>query len=179
MSRPAMRVATAWSPVSRHGLHFLVSKVPGDHAQHASGAARKVASGLLLAVFGAIAFSGKAIIVKLAYRYGVDAVTLIMYRMLFALPLFALMAWWSSRGKPALKRRDWIGVLAPIGTPPEVVARLSAEMVKIIHSPDFRKRMDDIGAEPVGNTPAQMAQQIADDTRRFAQLVKDNKVTVD
>jgi len=67
--------------------------------------------GLGFAVLGAIAFSGKAIIVKLAYRYGVDAVTLIMYRMLFALPLFALMAWWSSRGKPALKRRDWIGVL--------------------------------------------------------------------
>jgi drug/metabolite transporter (DMT)-like permease len=62
-------------------------------------------------MLGAIAFSGKAIIVKLAYRYGVDAVTLIMYRMLFALPLFALMAWWSSRGKPALKRSDWIGVL--------------------------------------------------------------------
>jgi drug/metabolite transporter (DMT)-like permease len=67
--------------------------------------------GLLLAVLGAIAFSGKAIIVKLAYRHGVDAVTLIMYRMLFALPLFALMAWWSSRGKPALTQRDWIGVL--------------------------------------------------------------------
>ena len=44
--------------------------------------------GILLASAGAIAFSGKAIIVKLAYRYGVDAVTLIMYRMLFALPLF-------------------------------------------------------------------------------------------
>jgi drug/metabolite transporter (DMT)-like permease len=67
--------------------------------------------GLGFAVLGAIAFSGKAIIVKLAYRYGVDAVTLIMYRMLFALPLFALMAWWSSRGKPPLTRRDWIGVL--------------------------------------------------------------------
>ena len=46
-------------------------------------------AGLALAMAGAIAFSGKAIIVKLAYRYGVDAVTLIMYRMLFALPLFA------------------------------------------------------------------------------------------
>ena len=59
---------------------------------------------------GAIAFSGKAIIVKLAYRYGVDAVTLIMYRMLFALPLFALLAWWAGRGKPALTRRDWLVV---------------------------------------------------------------------
>jgi drug/metabolite transporter (DMT)-like permease len=59
-----------------------------------------------LAGLGAIGFSGKAIIIKLAYRYGVDAVTLIMYRMLFALPLFLLLAWWAGRGKPALTWRD-------------------------------------------------------------------------
>ena len=74
-------------------------------------APQNIAFGLLLATLGAIAFSGKAIIVKLAYRYGVDAVTLIMYRMLFALPIFVLMAWWASRGKPPLTRRDWWGVL--------------------------------------------------------------------
>ena len=74
-------------------------------------APKSAASGLLLAGLGAIAFSGKAIIVKLAYRHGVDAVTLIMYRMLFALPIFALMAWWASRGKPGLTRHDWWGVL--------------------------------------------------------------------
>ncbi|MBE7369379.1 DMT family transporter [Ramlibacter pallidus] len=68
--------------------------------------------GLALALGGAIAFSGKAIVVKLSYRYGVDAVTLIMYRMLFALPLFAGMAWWAGRGKPPLTRRDWGAVIA-------------------------------------------------------------------
>ena len=77
----------------------------------AQEAPKKIASGLLLATLGAIAFSGKAIIVKLAYRYGVDAVTLIMYRMLFALPIFALMGWWSSRGKPSLARKDYLGLL--------------------------------------------------------------------
>ncbi|MGZ5185427.1 MAG: DMT family transporter [Caldimonas sp.] len=66
--------------------------------------------GIVLAMAGSIAFSGKAIIVKLAYRYGVDAVTLIACRMLFALPLFALLAWWAGRGKPALTRRDWLVV---------------------------------------------------------------------
>ncbi len=67
--------------------------------------------GLMLALIGAIGFSGKAIIVKLAYRYDVDAVTLIMYRMLFALPLFIAMAWWAGRGKPALSGKDWLGVV--------------------------------------------------------------------
>ncbi|MGV3569144.1 MAG: DMT family transporter [Ramlibacter sp.] len=66
--------------------------------------------GVALAVAGAVAFSGKAIIVKLSYRYTSDPVTLIMYRMLFALPFFALMAWWASRGKPPLSRREWAGV---------------------------------------------------------------------
>ena len=74
-------------------------------------AQKRFATGLLLAVVGSIAFSGKAIIVKLAYRHGVDAVTLIMYRMLFALPIFAVMAWWASRGKEALTRNDWLGIL--------------------------------------------------------------------
>ncbi len=48
--------------------------------------------GLLLAAGGAIAFSGKAIIIKLAYRHGVDAVTLLMWRMLLALPMFVALA---------------------------------------------------------------------------------------
>ena len=64
-----------------------------------------------MALAGSIAFSGKAIIVKLAYRFGVDAVTLIMLRMLFALPIFVAMAWWAGRGKPALSRGDWLGVV--------------------------------------------------------------------
>jgi len=79
-------------------------------AAEASAPQRAFWPGLLLAIVGAICFSGKAIIVKLAYRYGVDAITLIMYRMLFALPLFLLLSWWAGRGKPALTRRDWIAV---------------------------------------------------------------------
>jgi drug/metabolite transporter (DMT)-like permease len=82
-----------------------------DHADRVIAAPKNIAVGLVFAGVGAVAFSGKAIIVKLAYRHGVDAVTLIMLRMLFALPIFALMAWWASRGKPALSRRDWLGIL--------------------------------------------------------------------
>jgi drug/metabolite transporter (DMT)-like permease len=85
--------------------------VAPSQSEQAQAATKNVATGLTLALLGSIAFSGKAIIVKLAYRHGVDAVTLIMYRMLFALPIFAVMAWWASRGKPPLTRKDWLGVL--------------------------------------------------------------------
>jgi drug/metabolite transporter (DMT)-like permease len=74
------------------------------------GPAPSIGTGLALAAAGSIAFSGKAIIVKLAYRYGVDAVTLIMYRMLFALPLFVALAWWAGRGKAPLQRRDYLAI---------------------------------------------------------------------
>ena len=73
--------------------------------------APSLTSGLLLAAAGSMAFSGKAIIVKLAYRHGVDAVSLLMLRMLFALPMFLLMAWWAGRGKAPLTRADWLGVM--------------------------------------------------------------------
>ena len=76
---------------------------------------RPALSGLLLATVGAIAFSGKAIIVKLSYLYGVDAVTVIMYRMLFALPFFMAMGLWAERQAIArenpLTRRDVIDIV--------------------------------------------------------------------
>ena len=73
----------------------------------------------------------------------------------------------------------WFGVLAPAATPKEIVARLNAEMVKVIQSPEFRKRMDEIGAEPIGNSAEQMGQQIKGETEKFAKLVKDGKVTIE
>jgi tripartite-type tricarboxylate transporter receptor subunit TctC len=73
----------------------------------------------------------------------------------------------------------WFGLLAPAATPPDVVARLNTEVVKIINAPDFRKKMDEIGAQPIGDTSAQMAKLIKDDTERFAKLVKDAKITLE
>ena len=73
----------------------------------------------------------------------------------------------------------WFGVLAPAATPRDVVALLNAEMVKIIKSPEFVKRMDDIGAQPVGNKADEMARQIKEETEKFAALVKAGNVTVE
>ena len=73
----------------------------------------------------------------------------------------------------------WFGVLAPAGTPKDMVAKLNAEMVKIIKSPDFGERMRAIGAEAIGDSPADMAARIREETTKFAKLVKDGKVTIE
>jgi tripartite-type tricarboxylate transporter receptor subunit TctC len=73
----------------------------------------------------------------------------------------------------------WFGVLAPAATPKDIVVRLNAEIVKIIQSPEFKKRMAEVGAEPIGNTPEQMAQQIKSDSEKFARLVKAANVTIE
>ena len=73
----------------------------------------------------------------------------------------------------------WFGVLAPVGTPKDIVVKLNAEMVKIIKSPDFAERMRAIGADPIGDNSADMAARIRDETVKFARLVKEGKVAVE
>jgi drug/metabolite transporter (DMT)-like permease len=76
-------------------------------------AARQVfLGGLALAVAGSVMFSAKAIVVKLAYRHGVDAETLLALRMLMSLPFFAVALWWTSRRSPVLTRREHLLLIA-------------------------------------------------------------------
>ena len=69
-------------------------------------------AGMALAILAAFGFSFKAILVKLAYPYGVDAITLLALRMVFALPVFLCVGLTASRGMPSLNGRDWAGILA-------------------------------------------------------------------
>ena len=82
-------------------------------------------------------------------------------------------------GVPNIAIGTWFGLLAPAATPKAVVTRLNAEVVKIIQSSEFKKQMADIGAEPVGNKPEDMARQIREETEKFAHLIKAGKVTLD
>jgi tripartite-type tricarboxylate transporter receptor subunit TctC len=82
-------------------------------------------------------------------------------------------------GLKGFEIETWYGVLAPAATPPAIVAKLSAEMLKIIKSPEFAQRMRDAGCEPLGSTSAEMARRIADETAKFAKIVKDGKVVIE
>ena len=63
-------------------------------------------AGLSIAIGGAVLFSAKAVVAKLLYRYHIDAVTLIAFRMLFSLPVFAAVAVWKMRSEPPLSSAD-------------------------------------------------------------------------
>lgn len=73
----------------------------------------------------------------------------------------------------------WKGLMAPAGTPRPIIDRLNQATLKILARPEMRKRLIDQGAEPVGNTPEQFAQQIRADTAWWAALVKSTGTSLD
>ena len=80
---------------------------------------------------------------------------------------------------PGFDVTTWFGALAPAKTPPAILTKLNAEMVKILAMPDVRKRLLEAGAEPVGNTREQMAAQIKHETEEFAKIVRQAKITAE
>lgn len=71
---------------------------------------------------------------------------------------------------------SWYGILAPAGTPRDVVARLHGETVRILALPDVRQRLASEGAEAIGNSPEEFSAQIRRDMARWAKVAKDAKI---
>ena len=74
---------------------------------------------------------------------------------------------------------SWFGLLAPAGTPPDIVNRLQQETAKALATPALKDRLVSQGAIPSGNTPAQFTQFIAAETKKWAQVVKASGAKVD
>jgi tripartite-type tricarboxylate transporter receptor subunit TctC len=70
----------------------------------------------------------------------------------------------------------WYGLNAPAKTPPEIVARLGEAMKKVEANPDFRAKIEGVGARPVGNTPEEFKKQIGEEIARMKKLVKERNV---
>ena len=76
-------------------------------------------------------------------------------------------------GFPGFEAVPWFGLLAPAGTPGDVLDKLHDETVKALAMPEVRKKFDDLGLEPVGNTPAEFAAIIRKETPEWAKVIKD------
>ncbi|MDQ7958122.1 MAG: tripartite tricarboxylate transporter substrate binding protein [Pseudomonadota bacterium] len=73
----------------------------------------------------------------------------------------------------------WYGVLAPKGTPPEVVARLNREIAAVLRQPAVAKSFESQGMVPASSTPAEFGTLIQKDTQRWAEVVKRGNITAD
>jgi len=82
-------------------------------------------------------------------------------------------------GLPCFDISTWFGVFAPGGTPRDIVERLHAEFVKALADPAVRETMLKLGAEPVGNTPAEFAAYIQSEARKYAEVIKASGARVD
>ena len=76
-------------------------------------------------------------------------------------------------GFPGFEAVPWFGLLAPTGTPKDVLDKLHDETVKTLGIPEVRKKFDELGLEPVGNTPAEFAAVIRKETPEWAKVIKD------
>ena len=82
-------------------------------------------------------------------------------------------------GLPGYDAGVWYGVLAPAGTPREIIARLNAEIVRALNLPDYQKFLVSNAIDPIGSPPEQLGQYIKTELVKWAKVVKDAGVRVD
>lgn len=81
-------------------------------------------------------------------------------------------------GVPGYEASSWFGVLAPAGTPKDIVDKLSKEIAKSLQTADMKKKLEEQGAEAVGSTPDEFATHIKAETAKWAKVVKESGATV-
>ncbi len=80
---------------------------------------------------------------------------------------------------PGFENIGWFGLMVATGTPREIVEKIYRDTVKALEAPDIRSRFDGLGMAPVGNSPADFAKAIRDETARWAVIVRERKLVVE
>ena len=80
---------------------------------------------------------------------------------------------------PGLNLVGWQGVWVPAGTPPDIIAKLNAEFVRITKTPEMRKRIADFASSPMGSNPQEMKAAIQRESQQWGALIKAKKITLD
>jgi tripartite-type tricarboxylate transporter receptor subunit TctC len=80
---------------------------------------------------------------------------------------------------PGFEAVSWGGVMAPAGTPPEILAKLNAEINRIIKLPDVSEKLQGLGAEIVGSTPAEFDAYVKAEIAKWGKVARDNNVQLD
>jgi tripartite-type tricarboxylate transporter receptor subunit TctC len=79
-------------------------------------------------------------------------------------------------GYPGFEAVPWFGLLAPTGTPKNALDKLYGETVKALALPEVRKKFDELGLEPIGNSPAEFSAIIRKEIPEWAKVIKDSAI---
>ncbi len=79
-------------------------------------------------------------------------------------------------GLPGFDVTSWYGIVVPAATPPAIVERLQREIATALDKPDVRTKLAALGAEPIGNSPADFAAMIKSETAKWGKIVKDASI---
>ncbi len=176
-ARPGqLRYASAGNGTSQHLSGELFSMLTGTKMIHVPYKGSAPASAELMGGQVELSFENSTVAVPFINAGKMRALGVTTAKRTGALPGVPTLA---EAGVPGYEVSSWQGVFAPAGTPPEIVRKLNAELVRIIGLPDFQKRLADIGAEPVGNTPEQFTDFIRTEIAKWEKVVKASGARVD
>jgi tripartite-type tricarboxylate transporter receptor subunit TctC len=96
---------------------------------------------------------------------------------LAALPEVPTIA--SAAGLPGFEAVSWYALMAPAGTPKEVIGKIHADIAKVLQMPDVRERLAGMGAEPSGESPAELAARIKAEYDRWGEVVRKANIKAD
>jgi tripartite-type tricarboxylate transporter receptor subunit TctC len=82
-------------------------------------------------------------------------------------------------GVPGYEATTWTGIVAPVGTPKTIVARLNAELIKAVASPGFKEKATAIGSEPISSTPEQFADFVKKEYAKWGEVIRRSGARID
>ena len=85
----------------------------------------------------------------------------------------------SESGVKGFEAVAWFGMVAPPGTPKEIINKLNVEVVKALNTPDVRQRLIDGGSEVIGNSPEEADRFLKAEIAKWAIVVKNAKITAE
>jgi tripartite-type tricarboxylate transporter receptor subunit TctC len=85
----------------------------------------------------------------------------------------------AEQGFPGFEAVSWYALMVPAGTPQEVIAKLHAETARILKLSEVKEKLAGLGAEPVGNSPQELAATIRSESARWADVIRRQGIKAD